>query len=107
MEQAMKRRELPGTDSIQELAKFWNTHDLTDFADQLKEVTTPVFVRSTPIQLKLPTDQAKLVREMAQAKGISQEELIRQWVSQKLARRNGRASNKPRAAPRRARPTKS
>lgn len=32
------------TDSIQELAKFWCTHDLTDFEDQLEEVTEPVFV---------------------------------------------------------------
>ncbi len=31
------------TDSIQELAQFWDTCDLTDFEDQLEEVTAPVF----------------------------------------------------------------
>jgi len=31
MEEAMKTRKLPRTDSIQKLAKFWDTHDLTDF----------------------------------------------------------------------------
>ena len=29
--------------SIQELAHFWDTHDLTDFDDQLEEVKEPVF----------------------------------------------------------------
>ena len=37
--------KIPETDSIQELASFWDTHDLTDFEDQLEEVTEPVFER--------------------------------------------------------------
>lgn len=37
--------QLPKTDSIDELARFWDTHDLTDFEDQLEVVTEPVFVR--------------------------------------------------------------
>lgn len=41
----MKTSKLPRTDSIQELARFWDTHDLTDFDDELEEVTEPVFVR--------------------------------------------------------------
>ena len=32
-------------DSVQELAQFWDTHELTDFEDQLEEVTEPVFER--------------------------------------------------------------
>ncbi len=40
----MKTAEaLPQTDSIQELAQFWDNHDLTDFEDELEEVTEPVF----------------------------------------------------------------
>jgi hypothetical protein len=35
--------KLPQTDSIEELARFWDTHDLTAFEDQLEEVTEPVF----------------------------------------------------------------
>ena len=29
MEKAMKPRKIPSTDSIDELARFWDTHDLT------------------------------------------------------------------------------
>ncbi len=41
-------REIPLTDSIEELAQFWDLHDLTDFADELEEVSEPVFGRSRP-----------------------------------------------------------
>ncbi len=37
---------IPQTDSIQRLAQFWDTHDLTDFDDELEEVTETVFERS-------------------------------------------------------------
>ncbi len=33
------------TDSIEELASFWDSHDLTDFDDQLEEVTEVIFER--------------------------------------------------------------
>ena len=39
----MKARKIPSTDSIEELARFWDTHDLTEFEDQLEEVGDPVF----------------------------------------------------------------
>ena len=36
MEKSVRAKKLPNTDSIQELAKFWDTHDLTDFAQALE-----------------------------------------------------------------------
>jgi hypothetical protein len=33
----MNTEIIPQTDSIQELAQFWDTHDLTDFEEQLKD----------------------------------------------------------------------
>lgn len=41
---------IPKTDSIQELAAFWDTHDLADFEDELEEVTEPVFERKTVVE---------------------------------------------------------
>ena len=81
-------RKLPRTDSIRALAKFWDSHDLTDFEDELEEVTQPVFVRDTPIKVHLQSSEAEAVQQIARAKGVSREELIRQWVMQKIARRN-------------------
>jgi len=49
MEEEMSKLGIPETDSIAELARFWDTHDLTDFEDQLEEVTEPVFLREMEI----------------------------------------------------------
>lgn len=37
---------IPKTDSVDELARFWDTHDLTDFEHELQEVSEPVFARN-------------------------------------------------------------
>jgi hypothetical protein len=84
MEGTMKTQRLPQTDSIQELANFWDTHDLTDFEDELEEVTEPVFEPATVIPLSLESGEAEAVRKMAEAKGVADAELIRGWVREKL-----------------------
>jgi butyrate kinase len=96
MEKPMKRSRLPKTDSIKQLAAFWDRHDLTDFADQLEEVTEPAFVQGTTIPVPLEADEAEAVARLAQAKGISREALIHAWVRQKVARRNSARPSKRR-----------
>jgi hypothetical protein len=80
----MKTQRLPQTDSIQELAQFWDTHDLTDFEDELEEVAEPAFEPPTVIPLNLESDEAEAVRRIAEAKGIPDAELIRGWVREKI-----------------------
>ena len=87
----MKKSKLPKTDSIRELAEFWDTHDLTDFEDGLEVVAEPVFVSGIAIKVPLESREAEAVEQMAQAKGISREDLVRAWVLQKIARRNNRS----------------
>ena len=84
----MKKSKLPRIDSIEKLAEFWDSHDLTDFEDELEEVAQPVFVCGNAVKVPLKPREAQTVRQMAQAKGVSPEELIRAWVLQELARRN-------------------
>ena len=80
----MKTEPLPKTDSIHELAQFWDTHDLTDFGEQLEEVSEPVFEPATVISLNLESDEAEAVRKIAEASGIAEAELIREWVREKI-----------------------
>ena len=69
-------------------SQFWDTHDLTDFKAQLEEVAEPVFMRGTAIKVPLESHDVEAVEQMARAKGVSREELIRAWVLQKLSRRS-------------------
>lgn len=86
MAKAMKKSRIPQTDSIQELAEFWDSHDLTAFEEELEEAPKPVFVGGRAIRLHLEPAEAEAVRRKAEAKGVSPEELIRSWVRQKLVR---------------------
>jgi hypothetical protein len=84
MELEMKAEALPQTDSIQELAQFWDTHDVTDFEDELEEVTEPVFERCSVISLNLDSAEAEAVKKLAESEGVADAELIRGWVREKI-----------------------
>ncbi|NOX63016.1 MAG: hypothetical protein GXP42_13905 [Chloroflexi bacterium] len=80
----MNTRKLPQTDSIQELAQFWDTHDLTDFEDELVEVSEPVFERETVVEIRLPSEEAEAVKAMAESIGVGYADLIREWVLDRI-----------------------
>lgn len=82
-----KQARLPRTDSIQELASFWDSHDLADFEDQLEEITDPVFGRRKVIPVDLGLAEAKAVSKIAKTHGIADAELIRRWVRERLQAR--------------------
>ena len=75
---------LPETDSIQELAHFWDNHDLTYFEDELEEVTEPVFDREKVVKVRLATEEMQSVDEMASSRGLGSADLIREWVLEKI-----------------------
>ena len=78
--------KIPETDSIRELAEFWDTHDVTEFADQLEEVGKPVFARrpTKGVTVPLSADELKALREVAASRGLDEAALIRSWVQEKL-----------------------
>ena len=82
----MKARKIPKTDSIEELARFWDTHDLTDFEDQLEDVSEPVFERKrkTVIPVRLRRDEVEAVKRVVKTRGVREAALLRQWVREKL-----------------------
>jgi predicted DNA binding CopG/RHH family protein len=86
MEEPLNMGEIPHIDSIEELARFWDTHDITDFEDELEEVREPVFGRDKQavVRIRLLPEQAEAVRRIAQSRGMNEEDLIEEWVNEKL-----------------------
>lgn len=80
----MNNKQIPETDSIEELAHFWDTHDLTDFEDQLEEVQEPVFEREQTVTVHLAREEAEAVKKIAESRGVGDAELIREWVREKI-----------------------
>jgi CopG antitoxin of type II toxin-antitoxin system len=86
VEEDMKSQRIPDTDSIEELAKFWDAHDLTDFEDQLEEVRVPVFRRrkEATVAIDLTPKEAQDLKRLAASEGTKEATLVRRWVRQKL-----------------------
>jgi hypothetical protein len=86
MEKTMRKRKLPNTDSVEELARFWDTHDVTDFEDELEEVTDPVFVRAkgASLSIVLPPADVRRLKGIARSMGVKETTVLRQWIVEKL-----------------------
>ncbi len=80
----MKAAKIPTTDSIEELARFWDTHDLTDFEAELEGVSEPVFQRERVLKLHLTSGELESVRRIASAQGVEGDELVHAWIREKL-----------------------
>lgn len=80
----MKKQKLPQIDSIDALAHFWDSHDITAFEDELEEVIEPVFERETAVTIHLQPKEAQAVKKLAASQGMPDRDLIRQWVREKL-----------------------
>jgi CopG antitoxin of type II toxin-antitoxin system len=76
--------KLPKTDSIRELAEFWDSHDVTDFADELVEVGERVFARRPGVTVPLTARELRALRDLAASRGVDEVALVRTWVQEKL-----------------------
>ena len=76
---------IPKTDSINELAAFWDAHDVTDFSDELVEVSEPVFAREArTLTVPLTLAEMRTLQNIASSQGTDQATLVHAWVQEKL-----------------------
>lgn len=80
MEKPIGKSKLPRTDSVRELAEFWDSHDLTDFSDELEDTEGSVFQHEPTVHITLQFGELEAVKRIAKAKGTHSTELIRQWI---------------------------
>ena len=79
--------KIPTTDSIYQLAEFWQHHSVTDFDDELDEVSEPVFQRAHVVGVPLTEGEHQAVRDAAVHRGLDEAALIHEWVKEKLDHR--------------------
>lgn len=82
----MKLRSIPQTDSIEELARFWDEHDVTDYDDELVIVEESVFQNRDDaiVQVHLPRQEMARLQRLADEKGVDFSALVQEWVLEKL-----------------------
>ena len=95
----MRKPSLPTTDSIEKLAKFWDTHDLTEFEGELEEAVKPVFERATgtALRIDLQPAEAQQLKRIARSKRVKETTVARQWIQERLHEySHGEASHRSR-----------
>ena len=73
--------------SDQRIARFWESHSVAEFIDELEEVTDVKFVPpKTAVAIRLEAADLEEVKEIAKEMGIGHTVLIRMWIKEKLKR---------------------
>jgi predicted glycoside hydrolase/deacetylase ChbG (UPF0249 family) len=84
-EQPPAERCIPEFASREAAAEFWDSHDITDFLDELRPVKAR-FARnlSEGITVRFDPETLGRLREEARKKGIGPTTLVRMWVLERL-----------------------
>ncbi|PIU03356.1 hypothetical protein COT44_04005 [Candidatus Shapirobacteria bacterium CG08_land_8_20_14_0_20_39_18] len=82
-----RKSRIPKFKTIEEEAKFWDTHSLSDYWDEFKDVDI-VFDLQKPKQetliLRLQKEVKNKLEKVAKSKGLSVSSLARIWLMEKL-----------------------
>jgi predicted HicB family RNase H-like nuclease len=71
--------------SVAAASAFWDSHDLTDYLDQTREVKAEVDIRRRVFLTALEPELAKKLVACARKQGVSTETLINVWLTEKVA----------------------
>jgi len=63
--------KIPEFKTIEDMARFWDNHDITDFEDQL-------------IDVKLDSEQYEKLKKIADQKKLNTISLVNQWVTKQI-----------------------
>ena len=86
--QKSKKRIEPIPDefkTIMEASDFWDTHDIADYWDEIKEVKFKVSLKKEPKYIVLEESIAKKAFNVAKKKHVSIETLVNLWLKEKLS----------------------
>jgi len=79
-----KAKQMPKFGSLDELVKFFDTHDLGEYWDQMPEAHFDVDIKKSTHLFAIDQELADKLTQIAKAKKISSEELINSWVREKI-----------------------
>ncbi|HEX5691794.1 MAG TPA: CopG family antitoxin [Roseiflexaceae bacterium] len=80
-----KREAIPDQfASIEEAAAFWDSHDLTDYSDDLEEIAATIALQRHRHLVALAPELAAQIGAEAKRQGVSTETLINLWLSERL-----------------------
>lgn len=80
-------KKVPKFKTIKEEADFWDSHDITDYLAEMKEVKTsfsPVLPKKESLTIRIQANLKRRLEEIAHGYGINLSTLARIWFIDKL-----------------------
>lgn len=81
-----KTKTLPKFESLDKLVEFLETHDTSEYWDQMPEVHFEADIKKRTHLVALEEDLANEVTEIARAKKTSSQALINSWIKERLSK---------------------
>jgi len=82
-----KIKKIPKFKTITEEARFWDTHDITDYLSEMKEVKVsfnPLAPKEEILTLRIQSELKKRLEKIARGYGINLSNLLRIWFIDKV-----------------------
>jgi hypothetical protein len=79
-----KSKAIPKFSSLDELVKFFDTHDMGEYWDSMPEAHFEISIKRRIHLFALDEDLAEKVTAIARAKHVPIERLINAWLKEKL-----------------------
>ena len=83
---ARRKSSISKAQSYEEIAEFWDTHDLADYWDQTEPVEFEVDIQSVTICYDIDEKLSKIIRINSKWHGISADTLLNLWLQEELQR---------------------
>lgn len=81
------KQKIPKFKNVQEEANFWDTHDVTDFFDEMRDAEV-IFGEPLPkketVTIRVQPKVKSTLRRVASAKGLNISTLARVWLIDRL-----------------------
>jgi len=84
MSKNKNKTSLSKSKNIEEIADFWDKHDLSDFDKETHEVQFEVDLKTKKHYVALDPELVTQIRNFSKSKGLKVESLVNLWLQQKL-----------------------
>lgn len=81
------KSSIPKFESYADEARFWDSHDMVDFLDEVKEVGVkycPRVLKEETVVVRFQSGVKKRLEELAGSRGLGLSTMIRSWTMEKL-----------------------
>jgi len=81
-----KSKSMPSSRSLDDLVKFFDTHDTGEYWEQLPEAHFDVNIKRRKHLIAIDAEISGKLTEIAQSKKVSSQKLVNSWLKEKIRR---------------------